>query len=152
MANDPLVQIQIRGASVAIIAGEVYAIPFPPPNATTWIVKSHMGRFRFIDQASGFILCARDGEPGAQAFVQPPGFAAAVTQWRVLRYSDAADADSVPVENPSELDTGFYALKAPDTGRYLYRNQIEDLSVRPKVVALQSSDLDQGPLILKVSR
>jgi hypothetical protein len=152
MANDPLVQIQIRGADVAIISGEVYAALFPPPSATTWIAKLHAGRIRFIDQASGFVLCARDTEPGTRAIAQPSGFAVAVTQWLVTRYSDSAADDPVQVEDPSQLDNGFYAIQEPDTGRYLYRNQIEDLSIRPKAVALQPSGLDQGPLILRVSR
>jgi hypothetical protein len=152
MANDTLVQIQIGGANVAIIAGEIYAAPFPPPSATTWLVKCHLGRIRLIDQASGFVLCTRDTEPGSQAIVQPPGFPAEVTQWVVMRYSDSAPDDPVPVEDPSQLDTGFYAIQEPGTGRHLYRNRIEDLSNRPKVVALQPNDVDQGPLILRVSR
>lgn len=152
MAKDTLVQILIGGAGVAIVAGEIYAVPFPPPSATTWTVKSHLGKFRLIDQASGFVLCTRDTEPGTQAIVQPPGFPTAVNQWLVLRYSDSAEADPMPVEDASQLDTGFYAIKEPGTGRYLYRNRVEDLSTRPKVVALQPSDLDQGPLILRVSR
>ncbi len=151
MASDTLVQIQIGGADVAIIGGEVYAVPFPPPSATTWLPKMHLGKIRFIDQASGFILCARGTEPGTQVIVQPPGFAVAVNQWLLTRYGDSADGP-VPVEDPSQLETGFYAIREPDTGQYLYRNQAEDLSMRPKAVALQPGDLDQCPLILRVSR
>ena len=37
MAKETLVQIQIRGADVTIIGGEVRAVQFPPPSATTWL-------------------------------------------------------------------------------------------------------------------
>jgi hypothetical protein len=152
MANEPLVQMQIRGANVAIIEGEVFAVTFAPPSATTWIAKCHLGKVRFIDQASGFVLCTRDTEPGTQAIVQPPGFTVAVHQWLVTRYNDSAEDDPVPVESPSQLDPGYYAIREPVTGLYLYPNQSEDLSVRPKVVALQPGDVDRAPLILQVSR
>jgi hypothetical protein len=152
MAKETLVQIQIRGADVAIIGGEVRAVQFPPPGATTWLAKYHLGRVRFIDQASGFILCARDTAPGTPVIVQPGGFAVAVNQWVVTKYSESAKDDPVLVEDPGQLETGFYAIKDPDSGLFLYRNQVEDLSTRPKAVALQPSDLDQGPLILRVSR
>jgi hypothetical protein len=131
MASDTLVQIQIGGADVAIIGGEVYAVPFPPPSATTWLPKMHLGKIRFIDQASGFILCARGTEPGTQIIVQPPGFAVAVNQWLLTRYGDSADGP-VPVEDPSQLETGFYAIREPDTGQYLYRNQAEDPACGPR--------------------
>ena len=58
----------------------------------------------------------------------------------------------MPVEDPGQLETGFYAIREPDTGQYLYRSRAEDLSMRPKAVALQPGDLDQCPLILRVSR
>jgi hypothetical protein len=148
---DTLVQIQIGGADVAIIGGEVSAVPFPPPSATTWIAKMHLGKVRFVDQASGFLLCARDNEPGSPVIVQPPGFVVAVNQWVLTRYTDSADGP-VPIENPNQLETGFYAIREPDSGLYLYRNKAEDLSMKPKVVALQPDDLNQGPLILRVSR
>jgi hypothetical protein len=151
MAKDTLVQIQIGGADVAIIGGEVYAVPFPPPSPTTWLVKMHLGKIRFVDQASGFILCTRNTEPGSQVIVQPPGFAVAVNQWQLTRFADSA-GDPVLVEDPSQLETGFYAIRDPDSDLYLHRNHVEDLSMRPKVVALQPADLDQGPLILRVSR
>jgi hypothetical protein len=152
MASEPLVQIQIHGANVAIIEGELFAVTFPPPSATTWIAKCHLGKVRFIDQASGFVLCTRDTEPGTQALVQPPGFAVAVHQWLVTRYSGSAAGESVPVEAPSQLDPGFYAIREPVTGLYLYANQIDDLSIQPKVLALQPGDVDQAPVIFQVSR
>jgi hypothetical protein len=150
MAGEILVQIQIGGADVAIIGGEVCAVPFPPPSAATWLVKMHLGKVRFIDQASGFILCTRDTAPGTQVVVQPSGFAVAVNQWLLTRYGGSADGP-VPVDDPSQLETGFYAIKEPDSGRYLYRNQAEDVTMRPKAVTLQPAGLDQGPLILRVS-
>ena len=152
MANEPLVQIQIRGANVAIIEGELFAVMFPPPSATTWIAKCHLGKVRFIDQASGFVLCTRGTEPGTQAIVQPPGFTVAVHQWLVTRYNGSGDDDAVPVEAPSQLDPGFYAIREPTTGLYLYANDVDDLSTRPKLLALQPEDADRSPVVFQVSR
>src|ERR1700729_2926944 len=101
MPSETLVQIQIGGADVAIIGGEVCAVPFPPPSATTWLPKMHLGKIRFIDQASGSPLGARGPEPGPQAIVQPPGFAVAVNKWLLTRYGDSGDGPA-PVEAPSQ--------------------------------------------------
>ena len=61
-------------------------------------------------------------------------------------------AEAVPVADANQLETGFYAIQEPGTGRYLYPNQDDDLSVRPKAVALQPSDRAWVPHVFKVSR
>lgn len=152
MANGPLVQITIRGGSVAIVNNSVYAALISPPNATTWIATAAAnGTIQFTDQASGLILAAPDTDPGTQAVAAPPGAGLPVTSWLVTQYSDSSEDDPEPVKDPSQLTSGYYAIQEPSTGEYLFRNRIEDYSLLPKRVALQSSDLDQGPLILQVT-
>jgi hypothetical protein len=54
---DPLVQIQINGASLVIINQQVYAALLSTPGPATWVVTADSdGSFVFTDQASGLLL------------------------------------------------------------------------------------------------
>jgi hypothetical protein len=142
--SDPLVQITIRGASAAIINNTVYAAIINPPNATTWIATAvSNGTIRFTDQASGLALSSPDTKTGTQAIVAPPGSGLPVTSWTVVQFSDDDGDDATSVTDPSQLTSGYYTIQEPGTGEYLFRNRIEDYSIRPKVVALQPPD-DSG--------
>ena len=150
--GSPLLQIRIRDGNVVIINSQIYAALISPPNATTWIATAaDNGTIQFTDQASGQILAAPSTDPGTQAVASPPGVALPVTTWLVTQYSDSSEDDPAPVKDPSQLTSGYYAIQEPSSGEFLYRYQIEDYSVLPKRVALQQSDLDQAPLIIRVS-
>lgn len=151
MPDTPLVQISIHGAPVVIISNQVYAALVPPPNATTWVASAGPGgTLVFADQASGLVLGAPDTDPGTQAVAAPPGAPLAVASWQVTEFSDDDEDDPKPVTDPGQLQSGYYSIQAPDGGGILYRNRIEDRSLLPKRVALQSPGQDQGPLIIQV--
>ena len=152
MADSPLINITIRGAGVAIIDAQIYAIVMPPPNAATWVASTGpAGTLVFADQASGAVLSARSTDPGTQATATPPRVFAAVYAWSVTAYSDSSEDDPTPVTDPSQLTSGYYAIRVPGTRQYLYRNMNEDRSLAPKRVTVQPDGLDQGPLLLQVS-
>lgn len=151
MVIETLVQIQIGGADIAIIGGEVFAVPLAPPCATTWVARMHLGKIRLVDHSAGFLLCARGNEPGARVIVQPSGFTVPVNQWVLTRYCDSAEGP-VPVKEPSQLESGYYAMREPESGLYVYRCKDEDMSVQPKEVTLQPGDVGHGPLLFRVYR
>jgi len=151
MPNGPLVHISIRGADVAIINGQVYAAIISPPNATTWIASSaDDGTIRFTDQASGLVLSVPSLDAGTQAVVAPAGAHLPVSSWTVTQYSDDSEDDPAPIKDASELTSGYYSIQEPGSGELLFRNRIEDYSLMPKRVALQPSEMDQGPLVIQV--
>jgi hypothetical protein len=152
MANGPLVQISIRGGNVGIVSNKIYAALLDGvPATTTWIVTAaDNGTLQFTDQASGLILGAPDTNVSTQAIAAAAGADIAVTSWSVTEFSDEDEDDPDPIKDPSRLTTGYYAIQEPSTGEFLFRNQVEDYSLRPKVVALQPADQDQGPLVIKV--
>ena len=159
MANGPLVRISIRGGDLVIIDSQVYAVLIGPPEATTWFAGSaDDGTIRFTDQSGGLVLGTWTTGPGAPAVVAPAAAGLAVGSWSVTRYGARAEAgpDPTPAEQPgpikdlTRLTSGYYAIQEPNTGAYLYRNRIEDLSLMPKQVALQPGSPDQGPLLIQV--
>jgi hypothetical protein len=151
MADSPLVQISIRGGNVGIVSNKIYAALVDGlPATTTWIVTAaDNGTLQFTDQASGLILGAPDTNVGTQAIAAAPA-GIAVASWSVTEFSDEDEDDPEPIKDPSQLTTGYYTITEPSTGEFLFRNPVEDYSLRPKVVALQSADKDQGPLVIKV--
>jgi hypothetical protein len=152
MMSDPLVQITISGASVAIINNSVYAAIISPPNATTWIATAGpSGTIVLTDQASGLVLSAPDTEPGTQAVAAPPGAGLPVTAWSLVEYSDDSGDDAAPVTDPGKITSGFYAIATPDGQSFLFRNRIEDRSLLPKVVALQPGGQGTYDLIIQVT-
>ncbi|QMU68146.1 hypothetical protein [Streptacidiphilus sp. P02-A3a] len=149
--SDPLVQIQIRGAGVAIINGTVYAALIAPPNAATWVASSGPdGSTVFTDQASGLVLSAQSTDPGTQAVVTPSG-TAPISSWNVVRYADEQGDDATPIKDAGELVSGYYTLQDPASGTYLFRNGIEDRSLRPKFVGFPSYQGDgEYELVIQV--
>jgi hypothetical protein len=146
-----LVQISIRGGNVGIVSNKIYAALLDGvPATTTWIVTAaDDGTLVFTDQASGLVLGAPDTNAGTQA-VATADSGIPVTSWSVTAYSDEDEDDPDPIKDPSQLTTGYYAIQEPSTGEFLFRNPVEDYSLRPKVVALQAAGQDQGPLVIKV--
>jgi hypothetical protein len=152
MVNGPLVQITIRGGNVGIVNNQIYAALLDGvPATTTWIVTAaDNGTLQFTDQAGGLILGAPGTDVSTQATAAAADSGIPVTSWSVTQYSDQGEDDPDPIKDPSRLTSGYYAIQEPSTGEFLFRNPIEDYSLRPKVVALQSADQDQGPLVIKV--
>lgn len=152
MSDEPLVQITIRGANLAIIGGRAFAALIPPPSAATWIVTGAKdGAIQFTDQASGQVLSVPDTDIGTQAVVAPADSGAAATSWIVTRFSDDEGDDATVITDPSQLDSGYYTLQEPRTGEFLARNYIEDRSLLPKRVALQNrDDPSQYELVIRV--
>ncbi|HEV2637862.1 MAG TPA: hypothetical protein VGX23_22100 [Actinocrinis sp.] len=154
--SDPLVQIQINGASVCIINQQVYATLLPgSPGAATWVVTTGPdGSFTLTDQASGLVLSDASTTAGSglgqpsPAIVAPAGSGLPVTSWNFVGFSDDDGDDAAPIKDPGQLTSGYYTIQDPDSGNYLFRNQIEDRSLRPKYVGLQ--DPSQGPFELVV--
>jgi hypothetical protein len=151
---DPLVQIQINGASLVIINQQVYAALLGNPGPATWVVTANPdGSLVFTDQASGLVLSdastntARGQSP---AIVVPAGSGLPVTSWNLVGFSDDDGDDAASVTDPSQLTSGYYTLQDPGSGNFLFRSQIEDRSLLPKYVGLQ--DPSQGPfeLVLQV--
>jgi hypothetical protein len=147
VADGPLVQLSIRGGDVVIISNSVFAAIVPPPNATTWVATAAVGgTIRFADQASGLVLSVPDTDVGTLAVATPSD-----GSWIVTEYSDDSGDDATSVTDPAELTSGFYTLQEPNTRVFLYRNRIEDYSLRPKRVALQDPDsADSYELVIRV--
>jgi hypothetical protein len=151
---DPLVQIQINGASLVIINQQVYAALLPTPGPATWVVTADSdGSFVFTDQASGLLLsdAATTTDPRqSPAIIAPAGSGLPVTSWNLVQFSDDDGDDAAPITDPGELTSGYYTLQDPGTGNFLFRSRIEDRSLLPKYVGLQ--DPSQGPyeLVIRV--
>jgi hypothetical protein len=156
--SDPLVQIQINGAFLAIINQQVYAALISPPNPATWVVTAGPdGSLIFTDQASGLVLSDASTTAGSgtsrpsPAIIAPAGSGLPVTSWNLVGFSDDDGDDAAPVKDPSQLSSGYYTIQDPGSGNFLYRNQIEDRSLLPKYVGLQDpSDGGQFELVIQV--
>jgi hypothetical protein len=154
--SDPLVQIQINGASLAIINQQVYAALLPGnPSPATWVVTAGPGGSLILtDQASGLVLSDASTTAGSglqkssPAVIAPAGSGLPVTSWNLVGFSDDEGDDSTPVSDPSQLSSGYYTIQDPGSGNYLFRNQIEDRSLLPKYVGLQ--DPSNGPYELVI--
>jgi hypothetical protein len=148
--SNHLVQIQIRGANLAIINGTVYAALIAPPNATTWVASSGPdGSIVLADQASGFVLSAQSSDPGTQAVAISVDDDVPITSWNIVQFSDDEGDGATPIKDPGELTSGYYTIQDPASGAYLYRNAIEDRSLRPKFVGFPSY-LGDGPFELVI--
>jgi len=89
-------------------------------------------------------------DPLVQIIIRGAGAGLAVASWKVTEFSDDDEDDATPVTDPGQLESGCYAVQDPGTPAYLYRNRIEDYSLRPKVVAVQPPGLDPGPPVIQV--
>lgn len=136
MADSTAFQISIGGAPLTIIDGSVYALLMPDmAEPATWTATSGP-QIQFTDQQSGRILGVPDTDQGTQATVTPPRVFAPVLAWSVAMLDN--DGNPTPVTEISQ--SGFYTLQAQGTDLLLSRNEIEDYSIRPKRVGLQSAD------------
>lgn len=141
--SNPVVQIQIRGAGVVILDNRVYAALIPPPNTASWVVTPGPGgSVVFTDQSSGLVLAAPATDPGTQAIVIPAPVPAAVTSWRLMGYSDDEGDDAVAINDPSQLQSGYYTIEDPGSGNFLFRNLVEDRSLLPKFVGFPRTQGD----------
>jgi hypothetical protein len=150
-----LMQIQINGANLAIINQQVYAALLPTPGAATWVVTAgEDGSLVFTDQASGLVLSdatstASSGmDRPSPAIIAPDGAGLPIASWNLTQFSDDDGDDATAVQDPGELQSGYYAIQDPGSGNYLFRNRIEDRSLLPKYVGLQ--DPSNGPFELVV--
>jgi len=153
--SDTLVQIQVNGASLAIINQQVYATLLPNPGAATWVVTAGPdGSLILTDQASGLVLSDASTSSGqgmdrsSPAVIAPAGSGLSVTSWNLVGFSDDEGDDSTPVSDPSQLQSGYYTIQDPGSGNFLFRNRIEDRSLLPKYVGLQ--DPSNGPYELVI--
>jgi hypothetical protein len=155
--SDPIVQIQINGANLAIVNQQVYAALLGNPGAASWVVTAGSdGSLVFTDQASGLVLSdssttASSGmDRPSPAIIAPAGSGLPVTSWKVVAYSDDEGDDATEITDPGELSSGYYSLQDPGSGNYLFRNQIEDRSLLPKYVGLQNPSQSQYELVIQV--
>lgn len=143
--SDPLVQIQINGASLCIINQQVYATLLPGnPGTATWVVTAGpAGSLVLTDQASGLVLSDASSDAGSgasrpsPAVIAPPGAGLPVTSWNLVQFSDEDGDDAAAIQEPSQLTSGYYTIQDPGSGNFLFRNLIEDRSLMPKYVGLQ---------------
>jgi hypothetical protein len=147
--SDTLVQIQINGANLVIIQQQIYAALLPTPGPATWVVSAGPdGSLIFTDQASGLVLSDASSTAGSglskpsPAVIAPAGSGLPVTSWSLVQFSDDDGDNATPVKDPSQLTSGYYTIQDPDSGNFLFRNQVEDRSLLPKYVGLQ--DPEQG--------
>jgi hypothetical protein len=153
--SDPLAQIQINGANLVIINQQIYAALLPTPGPATWVVTAGPnGSLILTDQASGLVLSDASTTAGSglqkpsAAIIAPAGAALPVTSWNLVQFSDDDGDGAAPIKDPSQLESGYYTIQDPNSGNFLFRNQIEDRSLLPKYVGLQ--DPSQGPFELVI--
>lgn len=155
--SDPLVQIQINGANLAIINQQVYATLLPTPGAATWVVTPGPDDSVVLtDQASGMVLSDASTTAGggmdrpSPAMIAPAGSGLPVTSWNLVQFSDDDGDDATPISDPSQLVSGYYTVQDPGSGNFLFRNRIEDRSLLPKYVGLQNPSNGPYELVIQV--
>lgn len=154
--SDTLVQIQINGANLVIIGQQVRADLAGMYGVATWkVTVGPNSSLVFTDQASGMVLSdtgiasSSPAQPSS-AVIAPAGSGLPVTSWNVVGYSDSDGDNATAIKDPSQLTSGYYTVQDPGSGKFLFRNQIEDRSLLPKSVCLQDPSQGSFELVMLV--
>lgn len=145
--NATVVQIKANGAPVGLRNNKVWAFLLEEmmDTAADWVIIPVGDGVQLAYRTNGAVLAVPSTESFTQATVAAPG--AANSRWTLRRIEEKTfEYKSVT----GVIESGWYCLELADTGQYLGRNQVEDLSLLPKKVLLLPRGIEPPRLIIEM--